>query len=122
MSLTPSLIVCYLVIQAIQAVPISEAESHVVIVSRVQPDNCGDIHQCRTIWNIIWSCLATLFACTWLALHLNIPAPDDGWFKIALRKVGTMILVVLAPEFVVLWAVRQFFSARRIAKRVFGFY
>ena len=65
--------------------------------------------------------MATLFACTWLALHLNIPAPDDGLFKIAFRKVGTMILVVLAPEFVVLWAVRQFFSARRIAKRMFGF-
>ena len=105
MSLTPSLIVCYLTIQAIQAVPISEAESHIVIVSCAQPDNCGDIHQCRTIWNIIWSCLATLFVCTWLVLHLNIPAPDDGWFKIALHKVRTMILVVLAPEFVVLWAV-----------------
>lgn len=95
MSLTPSLI-SYLALPAIQAVRISE--SQVIIVPLAQPDNCGDIHQCRTIWNIIWSCLATLFACTWLALHLNIPVPDDGWLKIAFRKVGTMILVVLSPE------------------------
>jgi hypothetical protein len=118
MSLTPRLIVCYFAFQAVHAVPISEAED---ITRRAQPDNCGDIDQCRTMWNIIWSCLATIFACTWLALHLNIPAPDDGWLKIALRKVGTMVMAVLAPEFLVLWALRQSFAAHRIAKRMFGF-
>ena len=47
---------------------------------------------------------------------MNIPGPDDGRLKIAFRKLGVMVLAVIAPEFVVLWAMRQWFVARRISK------
>ena len=107
--------VFYLVSQVVQALPISESNFESIIARAAPPNNCNDLHNCRTIWNIIWSCLATIFACTWLALHLNIPAINEGWFMITLRKAGIMILAVIAPEIVVVWAMRQWLVARRIA-------
>ena len=37
----------------------------------------------RSLWNIIWSCLVMIFACTWAAVHPNIHVtycekPDQG--------------------------------------------
>ena len=118
--MSAALRVIYLASRVVQAFPISEFESpHLQsvrnIASRTAPNNCDNIRECRTIWDIIWSCLATTFACTWLALHLNIPGPDDGWLRIAFRKVGIMLLAVIAPEIVVAWAVRQWLVARRMA-------
>jgi hypothetical protein len=52
-----------------------------------------------------------MFACTWLALHLNILGPDKGWVLIALHKAGIMLLAVMVLEVVVVWAVRQWFVA-----------
>ncbi|KAJ7727078.1 hypothetical protein B0H16DRAFT_1697840 [Mycena metata] len=33
------------------------------------------INSCRTLFDIIWGCLVTIFACTWVALHQNVPDP-----------------------------------------------
>lgn len=38
-------------------------------------DQCQTIGYCRTIWEIIWTCLATLFAFSYAAIHPNIPQP-----------------------------------------------
>ncbi|KAF7977233.1 hypothetical protein HWV62_4333 [Athelia sp. TMB] len=37
--------------------------------------SCDDIHTCRTLYSIVQTCLATIFACVWVAVHRNIPAP-----------------------------------------------
>lgn len=29
--------------------------------------------RCRTIWDIVWSCVITIFACIWVAIHPNMP-------------------------------------------------
>jgi hypothetical protein len=88
---------------------------------------CNDLHACRTLWNIVWSSLFTVFACTWLSIHPNIPAPNDSWGKKGVRRVWTMVLALLVPELVVAWAARQLMTASRIAKenksgvyRIFG--
>ncbi|KAF9007180.1 hypothetical protein BDQ17DRAFT_1222892, partial [Cyathus striatus] len=65
---------------------------------------------------IIWSCLVTTFACTWLPAHPNIPALSDSWLTIALRRLGYMFWALAAPEVIILWAIRQWVSARRIAR------
>ena len=34
----------------------------------------------------LWSCLATIFACSWVSIHPNIPAPwYESWWRIFLR-------------------------------------
>ncbi|KAJ7727060.1 hypothetical protein B0H16DRAFT_1697827 [Mycena metata] len=58
-------------------------------------------NSCRTLFDIIWGCLATLFACTWVALHQNVPGPDLGHFALLMRKLRMMLVTIIAPEFVV---------------------
>ncbi|KIK51327.1 hypothetical protein GYMLUDRAFT_181578 [Collybiopsis luxurians FD-317 M1] len=83
----------------------------------VTNDSCNDIRQCRTLFQIVWSCVSVLIACTWVAIHPNVPSPQDGVLRILARKVGLMIVTLIAPEVVVLWAARQWFSAKELAKR-----
>ena len=78
---------------------------------------CSDIHNCRTIWNIIWSCLVTIFGCTWVAVHPNIPNAEEKWFMAGLRRLKLMVMAVIAPEMVILWALRQWLAARKLAKK-----
>ncbi|KIK51321.1 hypothetical protein GYMLUDRAFT_181581 [Collybiopsis luxurians FD-317 M1] len=80
-------------------------------------DSCDNIHQCRTLFQIIWSCVSVLIACTWVAIHPNVPSPREGVLNILATKIGIMIVTLIAPEIVVLWAARQWFSARELAKR-----
>ncbi|KAF9471205.1 hypothetical protein BDN70DRAFT_978161 [Pholiota conissans] len=61
----------------------------------------------RTVRDIIISCFVTIFACTWSAIHPNIPAPTDGWWTRFKRQVVTMIYALLAPELITYWALEQ---------------
>lgn len=53
----------------------------------------------RCTLGIVWSCLFTLFTCTWTALHLNIPRKDEGFWSKYLRKLKWMTLTMIAPEY-----------------------
>lgn len=76
-----------------------------------------DVEDCvaqRTVWTIVWSCLLTIFACTWTAVHPNIPGPaDSGWARLK-RRIVVMIYAMIAPEMIATWAMRQYFGARLI--------
>jgi hypothetical protein len=90
------------------AIPISGS----VIEDRSVP-SCTELGNCRTIWNIILSCLVTVFACTWVAVHPNLPIPTPGktttarWYHGPLRRTRIMLYALMAPEFIILWAYRQ---------------
>ena len=70
----------------------------------------------RTIWNIIWSCFSTLFACAWIAVHPNIPALKDSRWEILRRRIMIMAFVLVAPEMVIMWAARQHRDARLLVE------
>ncbi|KAF8839023.1 hypothetical protein BDN67DRAFT_970673 [Paxillus ammoniavirescens] len=65
----------------------------------------------RSLWSIILTCLISLAACSWNAVHPNIPGVDDGRWIIFFRRLGIMALVVIAPELLLLWALQQFICA-----------
>ena len=65
----------------------------------------------RGTWSIVWSCLVTIFICTWSVLHLDVPK-RHGWWYLFYRKVGWMLLAALAPEYNLFMAVDNFFQAR----------
>jgi len=44
---------------------------------RQAPSSCDDPDGCRSLRDIIWSCVLTMSLCTWVAVHPNIPSPDD---------------------------------------------
>ncbi|KAF8171311.1 hypothetical protein BJ912DRAFT_911624 [Pholiota molesta] len=68
----------------------------------------------RSVNDIVVSCFATLYACTWSAIHPNIPAPTDSWWTCFKRQIVTMVYALLAPELITTWALRQRLAARRI--------
>ncbi|KAF9470485.1 hypothetical protein BDN70DRAFT_998919 [Pholiota conissans] len=70
----------------------------------------------RTINGIIISCFATIFACTWSAIHPNIPSPMDcGWTRLK-RQFLTMLCALLAPELITAWALRQYWAAKELVE------
>ncbi|KAF7984870.1 hypothetical protein HWV62_10847 [Athelia sp. TMB] len=93
---------------------------------------CYDIRYCRTLAAIVQSCIVTILACVWFAVHRNIPAPRVDhphanvfiktglfvWYKILDQRQALTVLVVtlLVPEWVLAWALRQFLLARRLAR------
>ena len=70
----------------------------------------------RSIWDILWSCLATILACSWVSVHPNIPAPNETWWRVFLRRLELMFWAVVAPEMIIGWAFRQWSSARHLEK------
>jgi hypothetical protein len=71
-----------------------------------QPDQRGTM-------DIIWSCVATLFVCVWVMLHLNVPAKEDGILTLFIRRMRWLVLALLAPELLMLFASGQWASAKR---------
>jgi hypothetical protein len=90
----------------------------------------GESIQTRTVWNIVWSCLSTIFLCTWSSLHPNISSiheePGTSWFKKRLKnpfvdfltyKLPLFLCALLVPEYILAWAIRQYFMAGTIQKK-----
>ena len=65
----------------------------------------------RGTWSIVWSCLVTIFICTWSVLHLDVPTRHGRWY-LFFRKVKWMLVTALAPEWILMMAVNDFFQAR----------
>lgn len=77
---------------------------------------CSDPQYCRTTYDIVWSCLVTIFSCTWVTLHPNVPGPNDSSLTIALHRCKLVVLALIAPEFLVSWAFRQWLVAGRLSR------
>ena len=71
----------------------------------------------RGTWSILWSCLATIFICTWSALHLAVPR-KHGRFYLFFRKLGWMLIAATAPEIVLYNAADNFFEARDLMRHL----
>lgn len=48
-----------------------------------------DPRHTRTLANIIWSCLSTIIGSTWIAIHPNVPEPEEEVFKPRENNPGT---------------------------------
>ena len=118
------LILLYYLALYIRASPIPPISSR-----SLESNSCTDLTHSRTIWNIIWSCLATIFSCTWVAVHPNMPCPKQReaknrfqrWIRnplisFAEHHLPLFICALLVPEYVLAWAIRQYLRARKIAR------
>ncbi|KAE8440433.1 hypothetical protein EG329_007616 [Mollisiaceae sp. DMI_Dod_QoI] len=87
------------------------------------PVNFVSSSNSRGSLEIIWTSLFTIIACTWTALHLNIPEQREGhdpglvgdikWaLNGSLTHVGWMLITVLAPEILVMKYIGDLESAR----------
>ncbi|KAJ6573021.1 hypothetical protein DFH09DRAFT_1362189 [Mycena vulgaris] len=85
---------------------------------RASVDSCDDINNCRRLFDIIWGCLTTIFACTWVSVHPNVPPPNQGWLTRLWRRLGMMLVAVVAPELMVGFAARQLLVAWRFSRKI----
>ncbi|KAK0436660.1 uncharacterized protein EV420DRAFT_235105 [Desarmillaria tabescens] len=86
---------------------------HLPLLPRDDPVVCDP--NTRTVWSILWSCTATIFACTWVSVHPNVPGPKliaHGWFVRGMQRLKLMLLAIFCPEAMIIWAFRQWFVAR----------
>jgi hypothetical protein len=111
------MLVALAILGAVRASPTSQQPS---FITAAEAASCVDPNGCRTLWNIIWSCLFTMFLCTWVSVHPNIPGPDEEWLKITFRRVGIMLAALIAPELVIAWAIRQRALAYELADEYKG--
>ena len=84
-------------------------------ISDAEVSACGP-SQDRTIPGIVESCLITIFACTWVSIHPNVPSRHENRMTIAFRRGKLMVLALLAPEVILLWAIRQRIVAHQMHK------
>ena len=66
---------------------------------------------------LLTTCILTLFACVWTAIHLNVFPRDSSWRERFIHKVGWTLLASFAPEVVVWRAISQWESARALRDR-----
>ncbi|TFK70475.1 hypothetical protein BDN72DRAFT_838820 [Pluteus cervinus] len=78
--------------------------------------DCGT--QDRTLVDIVRSCVLTIFACVYTALHPNVPDPEAKMWQKIRRRLKMSFYMLIAPEAVIWWAMRQWYGARSIARMV----
>ena len=118
-------ILLYYLAHSIRASPIPPINGR-----SLEPNSCNDLTHCRSIWNIIWSCIVTIFSCTWVAVHPNIPCPKkreakncfqrwiwNPFLSFVEHRLPLFVCALLVPEYVLAWAIRQYLSARKIANK-----
>ncbi|TFK63983.1 hypothetical protein BDN72DRAFT_826105, partial [Pluteus cervinus] len=72
----------------------------------------------RTMLSIVRSCLLTIGACVYRAIHQNIPDPKASWWKRQAIRAKITLYALMAPEMVIYWAMRQWFGAKEVADQV----
>jgi hypothetical protein len=72
----------------------------------------------RSISDIVWSCIVTIFACTWLSVHPNVCGTDTTWTQRIKHRISLMLWGIAAPEFLVIFAYRQWKGSRNITRAV----
>jgi len=69
---------------------------------------------------IIWSCIATILAASWVSVHPNLPHRKGSKVKKTLRRIELMLWAIITPELIIFWAMRQWHGARRMEREFLG--
>ncbi|KAJ7050176.1 hypothetical protein C8F01DRAFT_1179662, partial [Mycena amicta] len=102
---------------------------------RASSDTCKDIDNCRRLFDIVWGCFVTVFACTWVSVHPNVPRPKPFpppkdaalWRQVKWRLVDAqgalrsrfklMLVALLGPEFIAGFAAKQLVIAWKFSTK-----
>ncbi|KAF8641299.1 hypothetical protein AX16_010078 [Volvariella volvacea WC 439] len=97
-------------------IPATSIPSPICVVAAAVTASRCDPTRTRTIFDILYSCIGVILLCTYISIHHNIPDQHDSWAKVTWSKLRTTLYALIAPEIVIMWAIRQWIMARRIAK------
>lgn len=102
-----------LLIRSAYCIPVAPGLSNVTgtLIPTSTFDDRSLVASFRTIQEIVWSCLATVFICAWVALHPDVPDPRTSARSRSSQQFFAIIVALLAPEVVAFYAIRDFFKA-----------
>ncbi|KAF8312576.1 uncharacterized protein EI90DRAFT_3093419 [Cantharellus anzutake] len=69
------------------------------------------------MWCIVYSCLLTVFACIWTAVHPNVPGRYYSSWSLKWPRIELMALSLVSPEFILTIAWKEFLTSWRISKK-----
>lgn len=74
----------------------------------------------RGTGDIIISCLVTLIACAYTAIHPTVPPGGSGKRSFTLIKAALVLVALMCPEAVFALAFQEYLDARRLKKTLKG--
>ncbi|KIK66921.1 hypothetical protein GYMLUDRAFT_218308 [Collybiopsis luxurians FD-317 M1] len=92
--------------------------ANATVTCLAEDNTSGQDSTSRSVVGIIWSCVTTIFACTWVAVHPNLPSEDDSDWAIYRRRARILIVALIVPEYIILWAANQSRSAKLAVQKL----
>ena len=82
------------------------------------PNNVGWVSEpaTRGTASLLYTCISTTIICTWSALHLNVPREGLSAGRVLFYKIVGFMLAIIAPEYFVAVAVREWLDVHRLGK------
>ncbi|KAF8645411.1 hypothetical protein AX16_007835 [Volvariella volvacea WC 439] len=80
-------------------------------------DCIRDPRKIRSTPELVWNCLGTIFVCTYAAIHPNMPDRNASKRRRMWQKAKTSLYALLAPEVIIVFAMRQRVFASKIARQ-----
>ena len=74
--------------------------------------------QGRGTTGLLWSCFATIFLCTWSAIHPNLPGIDEKARAIFQRRMTYVFGTLVMPEAMAWIALSDLLVARKVKPKV----
>ncbi|KAF9566526.1 hypothetical protein CPC08DRAFT_100302 [Agrocybe pediades] len=97
-----AIVYCFLFYRSINAAPISAPSESTSISQALLSRGVRSTDLCpRTRLEIIWSCVATILAASWVSVHPNMPAQNDSRLKKVLLRIDLMFWAVITPELMI---------------------
>ncbi|KAF9255195.1 hypothetical protein L218DRAFT_884663 [Marasmius fiardii PR-910] len=117
------MILLYGLSHSIQYTAFATANSTVPRVGFLDNKTCIDINNCRTIVDILTGCFSIFVISVLTSIYPNVPDfqyVGTNAIRCFLNNSIILCITIIAPEVIVLWALRQRYSAFRIAKKYQG--
>ncbi|KAF2833866.1 hypothetical protein CC86DRAFT_462124 [Ophiobolus disseminans] len=74
----------------------------------------------RGTMGLLWSCFATIFLCTWSAIHPNLPGVNESQVRTFWRRISHVVGCLVAPEYYGLDALLSLAGARTVQAQTPG--
>ncbi|KAJ3537528.1 hypothetical protein NMY22_g5561 [Coprinellus aureogranulatus] len=88
------------------------------VAVRDTTDDTPEDSDYRSTVDILWTCLFTIFACTWISVHPNVAGYRSTWRQTFAARLELMVWAIFAPELIVVFAFRQWNGARTIRRKM----
>ena len=81
------------------------------------PSACDSIYHCRTLWNLVYGCIITIF---YLSFHPDIPDRTHTLWRIRVTRICSVLVGFLVPELMVARAALQWRQVRMYKPEIQG--